>query len=230
MIQPVRESSHEGGASPEVLEAYLGLEQAIWREENKAPAPGPALSFANARLEALSAVLQAAEERLAAWSRAPTGDESIRQGLYQEEDALLGDLFGEAYGNEEEKRLELELDKLRSYRDTLSGGKLEWHEAATLVQNATELLERAVTCWKQINSQTPETRIHLCIDARNCIQEAAVCVQSAQALLPGVQFPYCTAREINAVLQTIDQSLRKDLADVDRRVAETTEQLRKLRM
>ena len=74
------------------------------------------------------------------------------QGLYQEEDALLGELFGEAYGSEEEKQIELELDKLRSYRDTLSGGELEWREAATLVQSSTELLERAVTCWKQINS------------------------------------------------------------------------------
>jgi SMC interacting uncharacterized protein involved in chromosome segregation len=75
------------------------------------------------------------------------------QGLYQEQDALLERLFGEAYGSEEERQLEMELDKVRGYRDTMVGGVLEWQEAAALVQAATELLDRTVTCWKQINSQ-----------------------------------------------------------------------------
>jgi hypothetical protein len=78
---------------------------------------------------------------------------SYLQGLYQEEDSLLEGLFGEAYGSEEEKSMELELDKFRSYRDTMAGTVLEWQEASMLVQAATELLDRAVTCWKEINSQ-----------------------------------------------------------------------------
>jgi hypothetical protein len=49
--------------------------------------------------------------------------------------------------------------------------------------------------------RTSETRFHLCTEARNTIQEAALNVQTAQAMLPGVQFPYCTTREISAVLQ-----------------------------
>ncbi|KAJ9582527.1 hypothetical protein L9F63_003141, partial [Diploptera punctata] len=320
----------EPTATPEVVEAFRRLEQAIWREEQQAPAPAPALSFANARLQALNAEQMKAEERATNWSKAGGGagtDEGMRQvilelgihrneeraaeheefianinrqilakyevvlldrrreeaeeevkmltakvnylqGLYQEEDHLLGDLFGEAYGNDEEKKIELELDKLRSYRDTLSGGELQWREAAMLVQNSTELLERAVTCWKQINSGTPESRFHLSTEARNCIQEASLNVQSAQALLSGVQFPYCTTREINAVLQALvyiftdiqitdrythagqcysnfhqraqalckwiqeitNKSLKKDLADVDKKVSETTERLRKLRV
>lgn len=76
------------------------------------------------------------------------------QGLYQEQDELLAGLFGETYGSEEEKHIEVQLDKVRSYRDTLAGGLLEWQEAATLVQSATELLDRAVTCWKEIDSQS----------------------------------------------------------------------------
>jgi hypothetical protein len=75
------------------------------------------------------------------------------QGLYQEQDGLLERVFGEAYGSEEEKLVEMELDKARSYRDTIAGGVLEWREACNLVQAATELLDRAVTCWKQINAQ-----------------------------------------------------------------------------
>jgi len=76
------------------------------------------------------------------------------QGLYQEHDEMLAGLFGEAYGSEEEKDIEAQLDKVRSYRDTLAGGVLEWQEASMLVQSATELLDRAVTCWKEINSQS----------------------------------------------------------------------------
>jgi len=62
-----------------VLEAYVGLEQTIWREEQQVPAPAPALSFATARLEALDMELQAAEERVANWSRAGDGgsDDSL---------------------------------------------------------------------------------------------------------------------------------------------------------
>jgi len=76
------------------------------------------------------------------------------QGLYQEQDEMLASLFGGAYGSEEEKDIEAQLDKVRSYRDTLAGGVLEWQEASMLVQSATELLDRAVTCWKEINSQS----------------------------------------------------------------------------
>lgn len=68
-------------ASPEVLEAYMGLERAIWREEQQVPAPAPALSFATARLEALNLELHASEQRIANWSRAGDAgsDESVRR-------------------------------------------------------------------------------------------------------------------------------------------------------
>jgi hypothetical protein len=68
-------------ASPEVLEAYMGLEQAIWREEQQVPAPAPALSFATAQLEALNMELHEAEERVATWNHSggSGSDESLRQ-------------------------------------------------------------------------------------------------------------------------------------------------------
>ena len=72
----------EGAASPEVLEAYMKLEQAIWREEQEAPAPAPAHSFATSRLEALTDELMSAEDRAASWASSGRGagtDESLRQ-------------------------------------------------------------------------------------------------------------------------------------------------------
>lgn len=59
----------------------MGLEQAIWREEQQVPAPAPALSFATARLEALNIELKAAEERRANLSRAGDSgsDDSLRR-------------------------------------------------------------------------------------------------------------------------------------------------------
>jgi len=75
------------------------------------------------------------------------------EGLYQEEDALLVGVFGKAHDAEEEKHVELELNRARSYRDTIAGGVLVWREASALVQAASELLDRAVTCWKELISQ-----------------------------------------------------------------------------
>jgi hypothetical protein len=59
----------------------MELERAIWREEQQVPAPAPALSFATARLEALSTELQAAEEHVAVWSR--YGDDGTDESLWQ---------------------------------------------------------------------------------------------------------------------------------------------------
>lgn len=33
------------------------------------------------------------------------------------------------------------------------------------------------------------------------MHQAALCVRMAQTMLPGVQFPYCTSREVFAILQ-----------------------------
>jgi hypothetical protein len=82
--------------SPEVLEAYMRLERAIWREEQQVPAPAPALSFATARAEALNTELQAAEARVAVWSRTGDGgsDESLLRvvqelGIHRNEDRAV---------------------------------------------------------------------------------------------------------------------------------------------
>ncbi|CAG2055750.1 unnamed protein product [Timema podura] len=156
--------------------------------------------LAQNEVDILSRRLEEAEEEV----KMLTSKVNFLQGLYQQQDTLLGELFGEAYGSQEEKKLEDELDRLRSYRDTLAGGALDWREASSCVQGAVELLDRAVQVCKQLASQNAESRFHLATEARNCLQEAALGVQMAQALLPGVQFPYCSAREITTVLQ-VDQ-------------------------
>lgn len=73
--------SQDLSASPEVLEEYMGLEKAIWREEQQVLAPAPALSFATVRLEALNTELQAAEQSMAMWNNSggSGSDDSLRQ-------------------------------------------------------------------------------------------------------------------------------------------------------
>ncbi len=46
-----------------------------------------------------------------------------------------------------------------------------------------------------------DSKFKLATETRNAVQEAALLIQSAQSLLPAVQFPYCTQREISALLQ-----------------------------
>ena len=101
-----------------------------------------------------AALLQRRSEEVAEEVKLLKSKVAYLQGLYQEQDEMLAGLFGEAYGSEVEKDIEAQLDKARSYRDTLVGSVLEWQEASMLVQSATELLDRAVTCWKEIDSQS----------------------------------------------------------------------------
>lgn len=51
-----------------------------------------------------------------------------------------------------------------------------------------------------------ESRFRLATETRNAVHEAALLIQSAQTMLPTVQFPYCTHREIFAILQVSVQS------------------------
>ncbi|CAA9995023.1 unnamed protein product [Nesidiocoris tenuis] len=46
-----------------------------------------------------------------------------------------------------------------------------------------------------------DSRWRLAQDARNSLHEAVLCVQAAMTSLPGVQFPYCSMRELQALMQ-----------------------------
>lgn len=52
-----------------------------------------------------------------------------------------------------------------------------------------------------MNFRNEDSRFKLATETRNAIQEAALLIQSAQSMLPAVQFPYCTHREISALFQ-----------------------------
>ncbi|XP_075218001.1 BH3-only protein sayonara isoform X2 [Lycorma delicatula] len=133
------------------------------------------------------------------------------QRLYEHQDTVLSDLVGSATSE-----LEIKLDRVRSYRDTLYAGELIWREAAQLTQAAAELAKTGSESWSAINTTlNSDTRFCLATDCRNSIQEAALCIQTAQSILLGVEFPYCTTREINALLQVIEY-LYTDMQVTDR--------------
>lgn len=57
-----------------------------------------------------------------------------------------------------------------------------------------------------ISSTRDETiRFRQALKTRDSMHQAALCVRMAQTMLPGVQFPYCTSREVFAILQVISQ-------------------------
>ncbi|XP_047103537.1 uncharacterized protein LOC124722415 [Schistocerca piceifrons] len=190
------------------------------------------------------------------------------QELYKAQDELLGSLFGESHGSEEEEAAEEQLEQARSYRDTLAGAHLEWRDAAALAADAVLSLENATRAWLELDSQPEDNRFTLAVSARNSLLEAVVYVSLAQALLPGVQFPYCTPRDLLTVSQalvymltdmqiperydyasevfnnfldrtkqfakwtqqTMDDTLKRDLDDVEKKVEETAARLRSIRM
>ncbi|CAH0771549.1 unnamed protein product [Bemisia tabaci] len=122
------------------------------------------------------------------------------QRLYEHQELILVEGLG-ASGS----RSEVELDRIRSYRDTLYSGELTWMEAIKLVQASSVLTSAGVDSWLALQSAvSADSRFTLATETRNTIQEAALNVQTAQSLLPAVSFPYCTSREILAILQILE--------------------------
>ncbi|KAI5698582.1 hypothetical protein M8J76_008160 [Diaphorina citri] len=133
------------------------------------------------------------------------------QKLYEHQDVLLNEILGSTVSP-----LEHELDRIRSYRDTLYSGELSWREAVKLIHSASIFTKAGLDSWQSLgNTLSEEARFSLATETRNAIQEAALSIQTAQNILPGVQFPYCTAREIFAIMQIIEY-LYTDLQVPDR--------------
>lgn len=63
--------------------------------------------------------------------------------------------------------------------------------------------------------RSEDARFRLAVEVRDSVLEAMLVVSLAQALLPGVQFPYCTPRELSIVSQVSVQItiIRIDLYD-----------------
>uniref|UniRef100_A0A8D8VDA6 Uncharacterized protein n=1 Tax=Cacopsylla melanoneura TaxID=428564 RepID=A0A8D8VDA6_9HEMI len=142
-----------------------------------------------------------------------TASEKVQnlQKLYEHQDVLLNEILGSTVSP-----LEHELDRIRSYRDTLYSGELSWREAVRLIHSASVFTKAGLDSWEALaTTLTEETRFSLATETRNSIQEAALSIQTAQTILPGVQFPYCTAREIFAIMQIIEY-LYTDLQVPDR--------------
>ncbi|RZF36165.1 hypothetical protein LSTR_LSTR013389 [Laodelphax striatellus] len=133
------------------------------------------------------------------------------QRLYEHQDTVLGEILGSA-----SSELEVELDRMRSYRDTLYSGELLWREASRLTQAGATLARAGFQSWATINTTlNSDSRFRLATECRNAIHEATMCIQTAQSILPGVQFPYCTSREINALWQVVEY-LYTDMQVIDR--------------
>ncbi|KAL0268741.1 UNVERIFIED_CONTAM: hypothetical protein PYX00_010563 [Menopon gallinae] len=127
------------------------------------------------------------------------------QILYEKQDLLLGRIYGHGFGSEKERMLEEEIDTMRNYRDAFSNGAFLWREAAKDVQEAAELLTKGVAAWKSVQmEQSMERKIQTASEARNCIQEAVLLVELSQESMPGVQFPYCTKRELTSISQAVE--------------------------
>nr|XP_024215377.1 uncharacterized protein LOC106680869 isoform X2 [Halyomorpha halys] len=122
------------------------------------------------------------------------------QALYEHHEAILRNFENEGESDESK-----ELGRLRAYRDALYNGELSWREATKMVEAASALARAASSDWDQAkDTQDEEIRWKLGVEARKGLQEATLCIQSAQAALSGVQFPHCTPRELATVLQALD--------------------------
>ncbi|XP_027843802.1 uncharacterized protein LOC114124675 isoform X1 [Aphis gossypii] len=125
------------------------------------------------------------------------------QKLYESQELIIKNLVGSKSSNT--GQLERELDRVRSYRDTLVSGELSWKDATLFAQDSADYSRTAYKSWHSLRTEEDESiRFRQALKTRDSMHQAALCVRMAQTMLPGVQFPYCTSREVFAILQVIE--------------------------
>ena len=86
------------------------------------------------------------------------------QTLYTEQEDLLSQIFGGAYGSEEENRLESIFDQTEEMRNRIIEANFKWRQAQMMVDYAHKQLEFAVQKWKDIDEIDPGYNILLWLE------------------------------------------------------------------
>jgi len=124
------------------------------------------------------------------------------QLLYTEQEDLLSQIFGGAYGSEEENRLESIFDQTEEMRNRIIEANFKWRQAQMMVDYAHKQLEFAVQKWKDIDEIDPgalEDRYAVAAETRNNLVAASQNIQGAQRYLSNIQFPYCAPSEVDTL-------------------------------
>ena len=142
------------------------------------------------------------------------------QTLYTEQEDLLSQIFGGAYGSEEENRLESIFDQTEEMRNRIIEANFKWRQAQMMVDYAHKQLEFAVQKWKDIDEIDPgydilfwveiqvnqlinysalEDRYAVAAETRNNLVAASQNIQGAQRYLSNIQFPYCAPSEVDTL-------------------------------
>ena len=152
------------------------------------------------------------------------------QTLYTEQEDLLSQIFGGAYGSEEENRLESIFDQTEEMRNRIIEANFKWRQAQMMVDYAHKQLEFAVQKWKDIDEIDPgydilfwleiqvnqlinysalEDRYAVAAETRNNLVAASQNIQGAQRYLSNIQFPYCAPSEVDTLNKVSTNTLIK---------------------
>lgn len=141
------------------------------------------------------------------------------QKLYNEQEELLSQIFGGAYGSEEENRLESIFDQTEEMRNRIIEANFKWRQAQMMVDYAHKQLDFAVRKWKDIEEidakyeyfivvwsliidtffSALEDRYSVAAETRNNLVAASQNIQGAQRYLSNIQFPYCAPSEVDTL-------------------------------
>lgn len=189
------------------------------------------------------------------------------QGLYDEQEKLLDEIFGGSYGSAAENGLEMQLDQHEQLRNRIVEANFKWRQAQMMIDYAYKQLEFAVAKWGEVEvvpQDDMESRYTLASETRNNLVAAAQNITGAQRYLSNVEFPYCTPSEVTTlnkatayiftdmqtpsrhehamscysvtskrcgallgwISQVVAHTIAKDLADVNKKVKDTSMELR----
>ena len=114
----------------------------------------------------------------------------------------MSQIFGGAYGSEEENRLEAIFDQTEEMRNRIVEANFKWRQAQMMVDYAHKQLAFAVKKWKDIDeipSNELESRYSVAAETRNNLVAASQNIQGAQRYLSNIAFPYCAPPEVDTL-------------------------------
>ncbi|XP_064468805.1 uncharacterized protein LOC135383127 [Ornithodoros turicata] len=126
--------------------------------------------------------------------------------LYQERDNLLETIFGSMSGSELEDQLALDLEKLQICKQQVDQTHFKWTQALLMVRQACTQLARALKKWTELSavpSKDDEMKFYCVAETRNNLSAALQNLRAAQRYLHNVEFPYCTAAEVQTMYKAV---------------------------
>ncbi|EDO38451.1 predicted protein, partial [Nematostella vectensis] len=124
-----------------------------------------------------------------------------------EQEEILGKIFNDTYGSDNEWKLEMELDALGDQKERVQAAHTKWTNARKFLYTAANQILWALRRWSQIgehNVQAPMVKYQMSAETRNHLVAGLQNVQSTHGFLAPLEVPYCKKEDLEALKSAIN--------------------------